>query len=47
LLLKNPKPTEAEIVAEMEDNLCRCGSYGRIVRAIQAAAGNMRGGKAR
>ena len=47
LLLKKPKPTEAEIVAEMEDNLCRCGSYGRIVRAIQAAAGNMRGGKAR
>jgi aerobic-type carbon monoxide dehydrogenase small subunit (CoxS/CutS family) len=46
LLLKNPKPTRAEIVAEMEDNLCRCGAHVRIVRAIQTAAANMRGGKA-
>jgi aerobic-type carbon monoxide dehydrogenase small subunit (CoxS/CutS family) len=46
LLLKNPKPTEAEIVAGMEDNLCRCGAHTRIVRAIQAAAGTMRGEEA-
>jgi len=44
LLLKNPKPAKAEIVAAMEGNVCRCGSYGRIVRAIQAVAGSMKGG---
>jgi aerobic-type carbon monoxide dehydrogenase small subunit (CoxS/CutS family) len=44
LLLKNPKPGRAEIIAEMEDNLCRCGSYARVVQAIQAAAAEMRGG---
>jgi aerobic-type carbon monoxide dehydrogenase small subunit (CoxS/CutS family) len=44
LLLKSPKPGKAEIVAAMEGNVCRCGSYGRIVRAIQAVAGSMKGG---
>ncbi len=46
LLLKKPKPTRAEIVDAMEDNLCRCSSYVRIVQAIQTAAGEMKGGKA-
>jgi aerobic-type carbon monoxide dehydrogenase small subunit (CoxS/CutS family) len=46
LLLKKPKPTKAEIIDAMEDNLCRCGSHARIVQSIQAAAGEMRGGKA-
>ena len=45
LLMKNPEPTEGEIVTEMEDHLCRCGSYGRIVQAIQEAAKAMKGGK--
>jgi aerobic-type carbon monoxide dehydrogenase small subunit (CoxS/CutS family) len=46
-LLKNPKPTRAAIVEAMEDNLCRCGSYRRIVEAIQAAAAGMNGGRVR
>ena len=38
-LLKNkPKPTRDEIVAHMSTNICRCGTYPRIVRAIQRAA---------
>ena len=44
LLLKTPRPTRAEIVRHMEDNLCRCGSHLRIVEAIQAAAGAVKGG---
>jgi len=43
LLLTNPAPTEADIIAGMEDNLCRCGSQQRIVQAIQDAARAMRG----
>ena len=42
LLHKNPNPTESEIIEEMEDNLCRCGSHNRIMDAIQEAAQNMR-----
>ena len=38
LLLKNPSPTQQEIIESMDDNLCRCGSYGRIIQAIQTAA---------
>jgi len=37
-LHKNPTPSEGEIVEEMDGNLCRCGSYKRIVQAIQSAA---------
>ena len=44
LLRENPQPTESEIVAGMEDNLCRCGSYKRIIEAIQSAAQTMKGG---
>ena len=47
LLLKNSKPTRAAIIEGMEGNLCRCGSYSRIVDAIQTAATEMKGGKAR
>ena len=43
LLLKNPRPTRDEIIAEMDDNLCRCGSYVRIIEAIQSAAKEMIG----
>ena len=39
LLAENPSPTREEIVSHMDDILCRCGTYGRIIRAIQRAAG--------
>jgi isoquinoline 1-oxidoreductase subunit alpha len=38
LLAHNPKPARAEIVAHMSTNICRCGSYPRIMRAIERAA---------
>jgi isoquinoline 1-oxidoreductase subunit alpha len=39
LLAKTPKPTDADIDAAMSGNLCRCGTYQRIRRAIHRAAG--------
>jgi aerobic-type carbon monoxide dehydrogenase small subunit (CoxS/CutS family) len=44
LLLKNPRPNPEEITAGMNENLCRCGSYQRVVQAIQDAAQAMKGG---
>jgi len=38
LLAKTPKPTDAEIDAAMNGNLCRCGTYLRIREAIHKAA---------
>ena len=38
LLKKNPKPSRAEIVEHMSTNICRCGTYPRIVRAIERAS---------
>jgi nicotinate dehydrogenase subunit A len=38
LLQKNPAPTDDEIRAHMEPNLCRCGTHMRIVKAIARAA---------
>lgn len=38
LLAKNPRPNEEEIVAAMNGNICRCGTYPRIIAAIQRAA---------
>ncbi len=38
LLARNPQPTREEIDSAMNGNLCRCGTYGRIRRAIQRAA---------
>jgi isoquinoline 1-oxidoreductase subunit alpha len=38
LLAKNRAPTRAQIVAHMNGNLCRCGTYHRIARAIERAA---------
>jgi len=43
LLLHNPKPTRAEIIRYMDDNLCRCGGHERIVAAIQYAAAATKG----
>ena len=39
LLAKKPKPTDADIDAAMNGNICRCGTYQRIRRAIHRAAG--------
>jgi len=38
LLQKNPKPSDADIDAAMSGNLCRCGTYQRIRKAIHIAA---------
>jgi len=43
LLLKNPEPSRKEIIEAMEDNLCRCGTYNRIIEAIQSASKEMKG----
>lgn len=45
LLLKNPEPSEKEIIEGMEGNLCRCGAHVRIIKAIQTAGIEMNGGK--
>ncbi len=42
LLTKNKNPTEEEIIPAMYGNLCRCGTYPRIIRAIKLAAKLMR-----
>ena len=38
LLKHNKKPTRAQIVQHMSTNICRCGTYQRIVRAVERAA---------
>jgi isoquinoline 1-oxidoreductase subunit alpha len=38
LLRENPRPSDAEITAAMDGNLCRCGTYNRIRSAIHTAA---------
>ncbi len=42
LVEKNSNPSEEEIIAAMEGNLCRCGTYMRIKRAIRQAAQEVR-----
>jgi len=39
LLEKTPKPTESQVRAALDRNLCRCGSHNRMVRAVMRAAG--------
>jgi aerobic-type carbon monoxide dehydrogenase small subunit (CoxS/CutS family) len=38
LLSKNPQPSEAQIRTAMNGHLCRCGSYPRVIKAVQRAA---------
>ena len=38
LLAKTPKPSRDQIVSHMDGNICRCGTYNRIIAAIQLAA---------
>jgi aerobic-type carbon monoxide dehydrogenase small subunit (CoxS/CutS family) len=40
LLAKKPKPTDADIDDFMSGNICRCGTYQRIRKAIHRAAGS-------
>lgn len=44
-LAENPQPTRDEIIAAMDDNLCRCGSHNRIIQAVQIAAKRIKQGK--
>ena len=44
LLDRNPSPSRAEIARALDDNLCRCGTHNRILRAIEKAAARLRGG---
>ena len=44
LLHENPEPSSQEIIDGMEENLCRCGTHGRIIEAIQSASKEMKGG---
>jgi nicotinate dehydrogenase subunit A len=47
LLDHNPAPSRAEIAAALDDNICRCGSHIRILRAVERAAQLMREGAGR
>lgn len=38
LLKSNPQPTREQIIEHMDGNICRCGTYGRIISAIERAA---------
>jgi nicotinate dehydrogenase subunit A len=42
LLDKDPSPTRREIAVALDDNICRCGSHARILRAVERAALRMR-----
>jgi carbon-monoxide dehydrogenase small subunit len=44
MLEKNPSPAREEIVAGLEENLCRCGAHKRIIEAVEDAAESIRGG---
>ena len=41
LLERSPRPTEAQVKEALDRNLCRCGSYNRIVRAVLRASASM------
>jgi nicotinate dehydrogenase subunit A len=47
LLDRNPAPSRREIALALDDNICRCGSHHRILRAVEKAAAQMRQGGAR
>ena len=47
LLDRNPSPSRSEIAEALDDNICRCGSHVRILRAVERAAGLLREGGAR
>lgn len=47
LLDRNPAPTRPEIARALDDNICRCGSHVRILRAVERAAAAIREGGSR
>src|SRR5437764_9588707 len=47
LLDRNPSPSRREIALALDENICRCGSHSRILRAVERAAAAMRSGHAR
>jgi nicotinate dehydrogenase subunit A len=47
LLDRNPSPSRREIALALDDNICRCGSHSRILRAVERAASRMRDGGVR
>jgi len=47
LLDRNPSPSRTEIAEALDDNICRCGSHVRILRAIERAAALLREGAVR
>jgi nicotinate dehydrogenase subunit A len=47
LLDRNPSPSRREIALALDDNICRCGSHNRILRAVERAASRMRDGGVR
>jgi nicotinate dehydrogenase subunit A len=47
LLDRNPSPSRTEIAKALDDNICRCGSHNRILRAVERAAAQMREGVSR
>src|SRR5438874_13260915 len=47
LLDHNPAPSRREIALALDDNICRCGSHHRILRAVEKAAAKMREGASR
>jgi nicotinate dehydrogenase subunit A len=44
LLDRNPSPSRREIASALDDNICRCGSHPRILRAVERAAQRIRQG---
>jgi nicotinate dehydrogenase subunit A len=47
LLDRNPSPSRSEIAGALDDNICRCGSHNRILRAVERAAERFREGAVR
>jgi nicotinate dehydrogenase subunit A len=47
LLDRNPSPSRIEIAEALDDNICRCGSHNRILRAVERGAARMREGASR
>jgi aerobic-type carbon monoxide dehydrogenase small subunit (CoxS/CutS family) len=45
LLRATPSPTDEQIVKAMDHNLCRCGTYARIIAAVRQASAAGRGGE--
>ena len=44
LLSRTPEPDRDAVVRHMDKNICRCGTYNRIVAAVELAAKTMKGG---